>query len=298
MAPLSQETLLSYSSVGDLLTLLKIRISLAVALTVVVGYWLHSPRFEFAALGPGLGVFLIAGAASTLNQILERRIDALMIRTRTRPLPAGRVRVRSAILLCLFLTACGVLVLQITGGAAALALALFGLAWYDAVYVLLKRKTVFAVVPGAWTGAIPPLVGWSAAGGTLSDPGILTISLFLGVWQIPHFWVLLKRHETDYARVGLPILGSIFTPRQAGLLTFLWIVGAAVSALFLPFSGPAGFRPLWLIPFAAAAVWLVGSGSRLLVRAPDDRDLRAVFRDLNLFGLAVMTMICVARFIN
>ena len=286
---------LLHSALRIALELSKIKISAAVALTAVAGGLLWRGRFEWRLLGPAVGVLLAAAGASALNQVLERRVDALMERTRGRPLPSGRATPGAALALALGLVLAGGLTLLATGGSAAMALGLAGVVWYDAVYVFLKRRTAFAVIPGAWVGALPPLIGWTAAGGPAGDPRILALALFLGLWQVPHFWLLLLLHGPDYERAGLPSLTQVCTPRQISLVTSLWLVAAGLLAPFLACFGHARGVP-WLlgalIVAGACLIWRAGQLARSELKP---EAIRRAFGDLNLFGLVVVVLLCAGR---
>ena len=178
-------------------------------------------------------LMLQACGAAALNQVQDAHIDVLMERTARRPIPAGRISRRAATLFALGLLAAGSVVLGFFGLAPML-LGLGAAVVYNLVYTPLKRVTPFAALPGALIGALPPVVGWSAAGGYLSDPSIHLVAFFFFIWQIPHFWLLLLFYHRDYADGGLPSLFDRFDRRQIVKLTFIWIAALAVSALLLP----------------------------------------------------------------
>jgi heme o synthase len=111
------------------------------------------------------------------------------------------------------------------------------LVWYNFVYTILKRKTALAVIPGALVGALPPLAGWAAADGNLSDFRIYLIVLYFFIWQIPHFWLLLLLYGKEYSAAGFPVLNDIFTDKQLKNLTFLWIFLTALLTSSIAFAG-------------------------------------------------------------
>lgn len=209
-----------------------------------------APRSATALTAAFTGVTLLAMAAAALNQVLERDIDALMTRTRLRPLPQGELTPAAAALIggVLCLAGCGVL--SAAGGPLAALLGLAALAWYLAVYTPLKRITPLALPLGALCGAVPPLIGWCLAGGAPSDYRIITLAGLFFIWQVPHFWLLQERHAEDYRRAGIPLFA--IRPGHFGL----WVVALAASALMLPAFGIIG---------RTAASWYVLSLSILLV---------------------------------
>jgi protoheme IX farnesyltransferase len=105
--------------------------------------------------------------------------------------------------------------------------------WYNGIYTYSKRITAFAVVPGAITGALPPLIGWVAAGGGPWEKSIIFIEFLLFIGQIPHFWLLILKYGEEYKLAGIPSLTDLFNRVQIKRLTFSWIVSSVVAALFL-----------------------------------------------------------------
>ena len=155
----------------------KVRITSAVALSTFLGYVLYAESVGIGVLWPVVGIFMLAMASSALNHYQERDYDALMDRTKQRPIPSGRITAAGALQVSMVLALSGSLILWLSAGFVALQLGLLALLWYNAVYTPLKRKTAYAVVPGSLIGAIPPLVGWVAAGGDLLQPRILMVAV-------------------------------------------------------------------------------------------------------------------------
>ncbi|HEX4441464.1 MAG TPA: heme o synthase [Thermoanaerobaculia bacterium] len=194
------------SRAADLLELTKPRITGLVLVTAAVGYAVGSgaafepARFLLFMLGTGL----LCGGASTLNQYLERDADARMHRTSRRPIPAGRLRPEEALVFGLALSAFGLIALAPVN-ALTLGLGALSLVSYVLAYTPLKRVTSLCTVVGAVPGALPPLMGWTAARGVLGPAGWgLFAILFL--WQLPHFLAIGWLYRDDYARGGFPML--------------------------------------------------------------------------------------------
>lgn len=194
------------SRVADFLELTKPRITALVLLTAAVGYAVagrvafEAPHFLLFLAGTAL---LCAGA-STLNQYVERDADARMLRTHRRPIPAGRVRPEEALRFGLALCAIGLLALAgvnvptlLLGAASVLS--------YVLAYTPLKRVTSLCTIVGAVPGALPPLMGWTAAGGALDAAGLALFAI-LFLWQLPHFLAIGWLYREDYARGGFPML--------------------------------------------------------------------------------------------
>jgi protoheme IX farnesyltransferase len=209
------------SAGADYAELTKPRITLLVVLMTLVGFVLASPggvalqELAAALLGTGL----VAAGSSVLNMLLERDVDARMHRTRTRPLPAGRLRPAEALGFGLALSSAGLLALFWLSGPLAAAVALATWASYLFVYTPLKRRTSLSTIVGAVPGALPPVIGWAAGRGAL-EPGAFLLFAILFLWQIPHFLAIAWIYREDYERGGLPMLPVLdpegrLTGRQA-----------------------------------------------------------------------------------
>lgn len=212
----------------------KFTISVPVALTGFLGYFLYLPELSLNTLLAVSGIFFLSMGSSSINQIQERKTDALMKRTRKRPVPAGIIRLQHAILLAILFSSLGTYLLFLTGQLMAVAIGLFTLIWYNLVYTPLKRITPFAVFPGALIGALPPLIGWSSAGGSPLNMEIITVGFILFVGQMPHYWLLLLKIGHEFREAGLPVITSMFDTRQIRNLSFVWIAATAVVVIMLP----------------------------------------------------------------
>jgi protoheme IX farnesyltransferase len=207
--------------VADYLALAKPRITLLVVLTTWVGFEVAGPRMSrgatlFATL---FGTGLLAAGASALNMLLERRTDALMHRTRSRPLAAGRLRPVEGLGFGVLLTLLGLCLLLWQAGTLAVAVALVTWSSYLFLYTPLKTRTSLSTIVGAFPGALPPVIGWAAARGAL-EPGAFLLFAIVFLWQIPHFLAIAWIYRDDYARGGLPMLPVLdrdgrMTGRQA-----------------------------------------------------------------------------------
>ncbi|MCL4847971.1 MAG: heme o synthase [Acidobacteria bacterium] len=197
----------SRSRASDYVALAKPRLNLLVVITTAVGFYLGT-RNEINLLmffHTVVGTALVAGGSAAMNQIYERRVDALMNRTKRRPLPDGRLSVMEAGVFALVLSVVGLLQLAIGANFLAAMVALMTLVTYVAVYTPLKLKTSFATVVGAVPGALPPMIGWAAATGVLSrEAWVLFAIVFL--WQMPHFLAIAWLYRDEYARAGFPLL--------------------------------------------------------------------------------------------
>lgn len=195
------------SRIADYVELAKPRITLMVVLTTAAGYYLGADgTFDLVVLVNALlGTGVIASAASALNQVLERDSDARMMRTRSRPLPAGRMDVPAALGFGLVLTVLGTLYLAVAVNVLTAAIGAATLLLYVLVYTPLKRRSSLCTIVGAVPGALPPVMGWTAATGALSaEAWVLFAILFF--WQLPHFLAIAWNYREDYARGGQPML--------------------------------------------------------------------------------------------
>lgn len=277
------------------LQLIKWRISLAVSFTSLAAWLVFYPRVDLSLLGSLLGVFLMASAASVLNQYQERRSDALMYRTRYRPLPAGTITPGNALLIFVLLLLAGSLLLWYFAGVAGLLLGLSNLLWYNGLYTPLKRKSTLAVIPGSLTGAVPALIGWVAAGGSLVDLQIWIIALFLMLWQVPHFWLLLMHYDADYQRAGFPSIYRSHNPQQLQALTFVWALGTSAVTLLFPVYRVLESLPLVLLLLFFNVLMILRFYRWAAKVVP--RGEKATFAGFNLYMALVLACLIVDQFL-
>jgi protoheme IX farnesyltransferase len=277
--------------------LCKIRISAFSALSATTGFVLAASGVKPQLLILAFGIFLLACGSGALNQYQERDTDALMERTRARPLPSGRLLPRSALRFSLMLILVGSSFLLLTGSLPAVALGLSAVLWYNGVYTLLKRKTAFAVVPGALIGAIPPAIGWVAGGGRPEDPRLLVLCFFFFMWQIPHFWLFALNHGDDYGNAGLPSLTAVFSRPQLQRIVFTWVAATSVSSLFL-FAGGTVRSPVLIVLILALSAWLFWNGTTLLRDRRDEFICPFAFRRINVYMFIVMVSLTLDRLLG
>ncbi|UCF32680.1 MAG: protoheme IX farnesyltransferase [Phycisphaerales bacterium] len=280
-----------------ILDLTKVRITFAVTLTTATGYFLAVGRADGGLVLVLVGVFLLSCGSAAFNEIQERKIDARMPRTRNRPLPAGHIQPSTALFISLLLILLGLYTLASIKQNLTVLLFLAGLAllWYNGFYTYLKRVTAFAVVPGALIGAIPPVMGYAAAGGEPTDPPILLVASFFFIWQIPHFWLLLLMFGDQYRQADLPTLTGIFSRPQLLRITFMWILATAAGGLVFPALSGFGLRFPWNLAIVIASFWLIAKAWRVL-RPPTNAEDRTIYRrafiHINIYAL--MVMICLS----
>jgi protoheme IX farnesyltransferase len=244
---------------ADYLALTKPRLNVLVVATSAAGYYLGAPAWpDPMTMAQALvGTALVAAGAAVLNQAYERDTDALMRRTRDRPLPTGRVTVSEAQIFGILLAAGGLGLLALRANLVAASLALVTLVVYLLVYTPLKRRSPDATLVGAIPGALPPLIGWAAARGTVSIGG-LTLFAIVFLWQIPHFMAIAWMYREDYAAAGFPML-SVIEPegRRAGRQALTYAAALLPASLAPAFAGVAGATYLWIaLVFGLGLLWL------------------------------------------
>jgi protoheme IX farnesyltransferase len=305
--------------IRDIAELSKWKLSLAVSFSAVTGYLLHSGSGQGVAsllvsnindstltggvmltaagsllpaagvLLTAAGVFLLSAGASALNQFTERRSDALMERTAGRPLPSGRMAPPAAMGVAIVLLAAGILVLA-CGGTWPVLLGTVNVILYNLIYTGLKKKTTLAIIPGALVGAVPPLIGYTAAGGAMTDIRILLFALFMFLWQMPHFWLLLIRYGEDYEKAGIRTLHPALSDKAIMRLVMAWITGSSLllwilEAIFTPFSSTAAVILLMLnTAFILAFARIIRAGS-------DSSRAKNAFMAFNSFSALVMLIL-------
>jgi protoheme IX farnesyltransferase len=207
----------------DFVALAKPRLNFLVVASALAGYWMGDPDGLGALrlLATLVGTGLVAGGASAFNQLLERDLDALMHRTRLRPLADQRLQPIEGAVFGAAIAVTGLLMLAAAANLLAAGVALITLVSYVLVYTPLKRRSSFGTVIGAIPGALPPIIGWAAARGTLSMEA-WTLFGIVFLWQLPHFLAIAWIYREDYASAGFPMLSVIepdgrSTGRQAAL---------------------------------------------------------------------------------
>jgi heme o synthase len=271
--------------IADLRELFKFKVTLMVLITTWAGFYLGSMRSGISSFQRGLletlvGVALVSAGASALNEALERKSDARMIRTANRPIAAGRISLPVGLALGMGAVVAGAFWLQMTTNLLTVALALLTVFTYVAIYTPLKRLTTLATFLGAFPGAAGPLLGWTAARGQIEWPGVALFGI-LFVWQFPHFMAIAWLHRKDYARAGIRMLPVV---QPDGVST---VIEAIVYAVLMI---PVSLAPWWLgmagVPYAIFAVALglfyLGYTIRFgrILRVKSETESRMLARDL------------------
>jgi protoheme IX farnesyltransferase len=272
---------------GIIQELTKAKITIAVTVSVATGHFFFLEHFSTSVFLPMAGVFLLACGAAALNQVQEALLDSRMERTKRRPIPSGRITREWALFVGMAFAGAGLCLLSYidTHTFTVLVLAGAALIWYNVIYFMLKKITAFAVVPGALIGAIPPVIGWTAAGGMVNDPVIISVAFFFFLWQIPHFWLLLLIFGKDYEEAGLPSLTRILSKSQISRITSMWILAVAVTGLLMAVMMRIALP--WNIGFLVASLWLAMNAFGFL-KAGDHARLFPTFMRINVYALLIM----------
>src|SRR3954463_9331202 len=276
---------------SDYVTLTKPRVQLLLLLTTITTmYVAGDPSVALVAITV-VGGSLSAGGAAAFNHYYDRDIDAAMARTANRPVPAGRVSPRAALIYALVLQAASFLLLALGVNVLSASLALAGFLWYTGVYtVWLKRRSPQNIVIGGAAGAVPPLVGWAAVTGSVA-PSALYLFAIVFYWTPPHFWALSLLMKDEYAKAGVPMMpvvrGEEETRFQIVLYTFL-----LVAVTILPFAGGL-FGAVYFI----AAVVLGGGFVALALKLFRARERRPALR-LYLSSLAYLALLFAAMVVD
>jgi len=225
---------LSLAGPGDYYTLMKPRVMSLVVFTAMVGL-ISAP----SSMNPVLAVASIlciaagAGAAGALNMWYDRDIDAVMSRTKKRPLPAGKMSPSSVLTFGVIMSVASVLGLSIAANYLAAGLLAFTIFYYFVVYTLwLKRRTPQNIVIGGAAGAFPPMVGWAAAGGGITSESLVLFAIIL-LWTPPHFWALALYKQGDYAKAGIPMMPNVKGAKSTRLQIFIYAIVLAASCVWL-----------------------------------------------------------------
>ena len=272
------------------------KITSFVTITTAFGYIAVSGKIDLMIIPVLFGVLFLAFGSAALNHYHEKDFDAKMDRTKGRPIPSGKISSTTALMISWILIFSGSLILLLGANYLALVFGLLNLVWYNFVYTLLKRKTPFAIVPGSLVGAIPPIIGWVAAGASLLDPQIIIIAFFFFIWQIPHFWLLLLVMDKDYQQAGFPTLTQIFNHAQLSRITFIWIIATAVTGLMIPLFGIVA--DFWInIGLFLSGALLTWKAFGLLVESEDFSAFRLNFKYINYFALFVVFLVSIDKLI-
>lgn len=284
--------------ISHILILMKHRLSLMVAFSAVVGWFLLSTDISLQLLSLFIGTFLLAGGASALNQFQERHLDLKMGRTINRPLPSKRMTPDSALNISVVLIIAGTTLLLFFNSWITALLGILNVVIYNFIYTLLKTKTQYAVLPGAIVGAIPPMMGWTAAGGHLIQPQIIYFAVFMFMWQMPHFWLLVIKYGKEYEKAGFTILSGDIDEQKIKRLVFYW--GAITSVYLLAF--PLFFQNasvFTLVVIILLNLFFIAGFYKILYKPNEEsKSTFKAFMLINSYAMLIMILFIVNTFIS
>lgn len=282
----------SSSTFADYIALTKPRLNVLVVASSAAGYFLGAPStLDAIAMTQAVaGTALVAAGAAALNQVSERDTDALMRRTRLRPLPDGRVSPADARTFGLVLSAAGLGLLAARTHWLAAALACATLLVYLMVYTPMKRVTPLATLVGAVPGALPPLIGWTASHGSIARGGAALFAIVF-LWQIPHFMAITWLYRDDYRTAGFPMLAVIDPAgRRAGRQAVFYATALVPVTMLPTLVGVSG--TVYLGVALALGAGLLGLAIRFAVTRSDATAYRLFIGSITYLPLLWMAMIC------
>jgi protoheme IX farnesyltransferase len=223
------------SQIVDWVDLVKLPISLMNVLAAIAGYVVCRPLIDSTLILMAVSVGILACGSAVLNNYQDREIDGLFPRTRQRPLPRQSISPGSALAFSMILILCGLFGLFVLlESPFATGLGVLAAFLYNGLYTPLKNKTILAIVPGTMCGMLPVLIGWFVGGGDVFLPQILILMTLFGLWQLPHFWLILLSDSETYRIADLPNMLHYFSVNQLHRLQFIWILAFTSMAMFLP----------------------------------------------------------------
>ncbi len=283
--------------IKDFFVLTKFVLSFAVSLSALFAYIMAKGEIGTDMFIATFAVLLVALGVSTLNQVQEYKEDALMERTKHRPIASGRVSPRMGLIIAGVLIITSLVLIYDLLGLTGVNLFLFSFLWYNGFYTPLKKKSALAVVPGALLGVVPPAIGWLAAGHSLLEVEFYSLGLFYFIWQIPHFWLLVMLHYGDYKGAGYPTAMRLFGKLSLQRLTFVWLLFTIQTGFFMV----SIFEPTSMIIMALlglVAVLAFGSSLQLLYKKFELKHARKVFMQINLAFLGTVVLVSIDEMIK
>ena len=266
-------------------------------MTTSLGYILALNDLSSFSLYPVIGIFLLACGAAAMNHYQERGTDILMDRTKGRPIPSGNVSAAFVITVSIIFLFAGSAVLFFKSSLLTLYIGLFTFLWYNGIYTPLKKVMALAIIPGSLVGALPPMAGWAAAGGSLTDDKILLIGAYFFIWQIPHFWILLLVYGKDYDKGGFPTLTNMLSQRQLVKITFTWILLTIAIALSINFFGILNYYVSNAV-LAILCFWMLARSIKFLDMTGDKKSFKGMFISINIFTLLIITILSVDKLVK
>ena len=288
----------SRATIKDYLSFTKALLSAAVGIPGVFVYFLATEEITSDLWVSLFAIFLLALGVCALNQFQERHLDALMPRTKNRPLVTGRISEKEAIGIIIGLIGFSMLVIYTVLAFTGVAIFALVILIYNGIYTPMKKINPYAVFPGALLGVIPPVIMWMAAGENLLNPSFLALAWFYFIWQMPHFWLLVLVYHKDYKEAGFPTMIEVLGGEGLARITYIWILFTIISGLMaVSFFMPQSSLILGLILFHS--IFMLYKGVVLLYKDTwkNKRLCRKTFMQLNLYTLLVIGLLVLDKWI-
>ncbi|MEJ2157288.1 MAG: UbiA family prenyltransferase [Desulfobacteraceae bacterium] len=222
----------------------KLPLSLAICAATMTGFFLGPQPVSTAAMPLFFGILMLSAGCAALNNYQDRHLDSRYERTCQRPLPSGRIGPKPALGVAVLLIGIGLAELSLTHAAAGF-FGFSGMCCYNFLYTPLKRKTIWALLPGVVCGMLPPLIGWVTAGGSPFRLEIVLLMALFAVWQIPHFWLLILSHDDEFSGKAPFKSANRLATMQIERILMVWISCLGTLILCLPLAGL--IRTPWII---------------------------------------------------
>ena len=282
--------------IKDFIVVTKFVLSFAVSLSALFAYIMAKGEISTDMFIATFAVLLVAMGVSTLNQVQEYREDALMERTKHRPIASGKMTPTTGMIIAAVLVILSLVLIHDLLGTTGVNLFLFSFIWYNLVYTPLKKKSALAVVPGAILGVIPPAIGWLTAGHSLGEQEFFALGLYYFIWQVPHYWLLVMLHFGGYKDAGYPTVMRLFGQGSLQRLTFVWLIMTIFTGFFMVdiFNPESMLINILLI---INAIFAFISSLKLLQKNFELTDARSVFWKINLAFLGAIILISIDRMI-
>lgn len=275
--------------ISSRLRLAKAGLCLPLSFSSLLGYLLAEPEFSREVLLVVAGIFCLASGGATLNSLQEWRLDSQMVRTRNRPLPQGELSGRQAAVQSAVLIAAGLFFLSTLSSLWPVVLGIVALLLYNGVYTVLKRRTVFAIFPGAVCGALPPIIGWLAGGGEFLAATAGMLFLLFVLWQIPHYWLVMLRYQQDYSGHDFPSMLSTFSEKRMKRLLLSWVTALGAAMIMISFHSPGSSFLIQGVVASASFFLLIVFSAQLVVRGqPNYRMLFILFNVIFFFNILLV----------
>jgi len=275
----------------NLIKLAKVRISISITFTALIGYILYINVLDIRILYLFISVFILTSGSAALNQFQEIEIDSKMDRTKKRPIVVGNISPYSALLISVILIALGTVLLAYLFSFATALVGLSAVIMYNVIYTPLKKITFISVIAGAIVGAIPPYIGWVAGGGSLENLYIFKIAFFLFMWQMPHFWILNILLDKEYKNAGIVTLSRWLNDYQMIRVTYFWILILVFSSLLL-----WGGTDFYFLLTLGLSIYLLYD-SRLIFSL-ERKHLKKIFMRINIYVLVILLLLVLEKYIT